>query len=162
MVTPQSVGVLFVCTGNICRSPTADGVFRKLVADSGLADRVRVDSAGTIGYHAGSPPDERAIEHAARRGYDLTPLRARRVTADDFATFDLVLAMDEDNHDDLRSLCPPAYRERLRMFLEFAPGLGVRSVPDPYYGGGRGFEHVLDLVETGCRGLLAEVRERLG
>lgn len=162
MSQPPELAVLFVCTGNICRSPTADGVFRKLVADAGLQDRILVDSAGTHDYHVGSPPDPRSVEHAARRGYDLSPLRARRAIAADFERFDLVLAMDRDNRHLLESICPPARRDRLRMFREFGGRPSTKDVPDPYYGGDSGFDQVLDLVEDCARGLLDELRGRLG
>lgn len=156
------VRVLFVCLGNICRSPTAEGVFRALVEDAGLSDRIHVDSAGTAAYHVGEPPDARSVAHARERGYDLTPLRARRAVAADFERFDLVLAMDESNHRNLASICPPVRRDRLRMCLEFARDAGkLTDVPDPYSGGDAGFEHVLDLLEDACQGLLDECRSRL-
>ena len=146
--------VLFVCMGNICRSPTAEAVVREFARrESGLT--IEVDSAGTHGYHRGDPPDERAIEAARRRGFDLSALRARVVEADDFERFDLVLAMDGPVYERLRSLAPRQHAARVRLFLEFAPALGTSDVPDPYYGGAAGFEEVLDLVEEGARGLLA-------
>jgi protein-tyrosine phosphatase len=154
--------VLFVCLGNICRSPTAEGVFRKLVAEAGLDGRVRVDSAGTAGYHQGAQPDPRAMAAAKARGYDLSGIRARRVVAEDFVTFDLILAMDEDNLADLRSAEPPGARARLGLLLDYAPARPARSVPDPYYGGRNGFEQVLDLVSEACAGLLEELRRRPG
>lgn len=147
------VRVLFVCMGNICRSPTAEGVFRAILADSDLADRVEVDSAGTIGYHRGNPPDPRSQAAAIERGYDLSGLRARPVEDSDFHTFDLILAMDRANLEELRSRCPRPRRDRLRMFLEFGSS-HEREVPDPYYGGEDGFGHVLDLVEDAARGLM--------
>jgi protein-tyrosine phosphatase len=153
--------VLFVCMGNICRSPTAEGVFKAVVAGQGLADRIDSDSAGTHGYHIGSPPDRRAITAAKARGYDLTPLRARRVEAADFAAFDLVLAMDLENRAALQRLCPAIHKDRLKLFLDFAPHLEEREVPDPYYGGHDGFEHVLDLAEAGSEGLIAAIRASL-
>ncbi len=162
MTGSQQIGVLFVCLGNICRSPTAEGVFRGLADAAGLLERLRIDSAGVMDYHAGSPPDRRAQEHAARRGYDLSALRARRAVADDFDRFDFVLAMDRENHRDLLRICPPSRRDRLHLFLDFARDTTVREVPDPYYGGADGFEQVLDLVENASRGLLEVVRERLG
>ncbi|HUJ86343.1 MAG TPA: low molecular weight protein-tyrosine-phosphatase [Burkholderiales bacterium] len=151
-------GVLFVCTGNICRSPTADGVMRRLVRDAGLADRVRVDSAGTHDYHVGEPPDVRAQEHARRRGYDLSGLRARQVEMEDFDAFELIIAMDRGQLAILRRMAPPQHRHKLRLFMEFAEGRHGDEVPDPYYGGPDGFERVLDMVEAATRGLLAELR----
>ena len=150
-------GVLFVCTGNICRSPTADGVMRRLVREAGLADEIRVDSAGTHEYHVGEPPDERAQEHARRRGYDLSGLRARQVAADDFESFELILAMDRGHLEILRRVAPLQHRHKLRLLMEFAGGKS-EEVPDPYYGGPGGFERVLDMVEAAARGLLAELR----
>lgn len=152
------VRVLFVCMGNICRSPTAEGVFRALVEAEGLADRMEIDSAGTHDYHIGHPPDARAQEAAARRGYDLSALRARQVTRGDFAAFDFMLAMDEHNRSLLLQQCPPQYRDRIRLFLEFAGSGTPAEVPDPYYGGPQGFEQVLDLVEKGARGLLRHIK----
>lgn len=154
----SQVSVLFVCMGNICRSPTAHGVFRKLVGSEGLADRIHVDSAGTHAYHVGEPPDPRAEETARRRGIVLNDLRARKAIAADFERFDYVLAMDRDNYQVLAGICPPQQRHKLHLFLDFAPQLKVREVPDPYYGGGRGFEQVFDLVEIGAEGLLAHIR----
>ncbi|MFG6464249.1 low molecular weight protein-tyrosine-phosphatase [Roseateles sp. DXS20W] len=145
--------ILFFCMGNICRSPTADGVMRAKLAAAGLD--VEVDSAGTHGYHVGAPPDERSQEHARKRGYDLSPLRARQLVAADFDRFDLVLAMDGDNLAHAQRLCPPSRRQRLKLLLDYAPHLGQRHVPDPYYGGAAGFETVLDLVEAACDGLIA-------
>ncbi|HEX6930303.1 MAG TPA: low molecular weight protein-tyrosine-phosphatase [Gammaproteobacteria bacterium] len=149
--------ILFVCMGNICRSPTAEGVFRKLLGEAGNGLRVEIDSAGTHGYHIGSAPDRRSQAVALRRQIDISTLRARQVTVEDFARFDLVLAMDEDNLAILRAQCPPEYRSRLRLFLEFG-SMGERNVPDPYYGGDTGFEHVLDLVEDAARGLIATLQ----
>jgi protein-tyrosine phosphatase len=150
--------ILFVCMGNICRSPTAEGVFRKLLAEQAPELDVQVDSAGTHGYHAGTPPDPRACRAAERRGVDLRPLRARQVTVEDFAHFELVLAMDEQNREFLIEACPAEYQSRIRLFLDFAPHLERREVPDPYYGGSTGFEHVLDLVEDAATGLLEHLR----
>lgn len=149
--------VLFVCLGNICRSPTAEGVFRKLVEDAGRSDDISIDSAGTGSWHVGSPPDGRSQEAALSRGIDLSSQRARQVRSADFSEFDLLLAMDEDNMRSLREAAPGAEVEKVRLFLEFAPKSGVREVPDPYYGGPRGFDHVLDLVEEASRGLLAHI-----
>lgn len=153
--------VLFVCMGNICRSPTAEGVFRRMVTDAGLDGRVLIDSAGTHGYHVGEPPDRRAQRHAQARGYDLSSLRARVVAEDDFSRFDLLLAMDADNLALLEAQCPAELRERCRLFLSFAPDAPTTSVPDPYYGSGRDFDRVLDLVESAGAGLLRHVQEQL-
>lgn len=152
------IRVLFVCMGNICRSPTAEAVFKHLVAVEGLAGRIESDSAGTHDYHIGVPPDLRSQAAAAQRGYDLSPLRARQVRVEDFTDFDYVLAMDEANLAALRKLCPTQYRERVKLFLEFAPEAGRREVPDPYYGGKQGFDEVLDLVEDAAQGLLEHIR----
>jgi protein-tyrosine phosphatase len=150
--------VLFVCMGNICRSPTAEGALRKLVAENAPDLDVQIDSAGTHAFHVGNPPDPRAQRAAERRGIDLSGQRARRVTERDFAHFELVLAMDELNHVTLLDICPPEYRHRVRLLLEFAPHLGRIEVPDPYYGGANGFEQVLDLVQEGAAGVLAHLR----
>ena len=152
--------VLFVCLGNICRSPTAEAVFRHLVARDAQHLQIVIDSAGTHAYHIGEPPDGRSQAAARRRGIDMSALRARQVHASDFEEFDLILAMDRDNLDELKRRCPPRLDERLRLLLEFAP-VSERDVPDPYYGGEAGFERVLDLVEQACGGLLAELRRRL-
>lgn len=154
------VSVLFVCLGNICRSPTAEGVLRKLIADAGLHERVRIDSAGTAGYHEGAPPDTRAMAAAKARGFELGGIRARRVVADDFEAFDFILAMDEDNLEDLRQAAPEGARARLALLLDFASEPRGRSVPDPYYGGKNGFERVLDMVTDACAGLVAELRRK--
>jgi protein-tyrosine phosphatase len=146
--------VLFVCMGNICRSPTAEAVVRDFARRVAGID-LEVDSAGTHGYHVGDAPDERSIAAARRRGFDLGTLRARVVEAEDFERFDLVLAMDVQVLERLQELAPRQHANRLQLFLDFAPGLGRRDVPDPYYGGAAGFEEVLDLVEEGARGLLA-------
>lgn len=155
------VKVLFVCMGNICRSPTAHGVFRELVRSEGLEDLIGIDSAGTHAYHVGNPPDERAQATARGRGFDLSDLRARQVRSEDFREYDYVLAMDDENYVTLEAQCPPEHLERLRMFLEFAPEQSVREVPDPYYGGAKGFEFVFDLVDAASRGLLEDIRRRL-
>lgn len=146
--------VLFVCMGNICRSPTAEGVFRKLAVERAPDLDVQIDSAGTHSYHVGHAPDPRACRAAERRGVDLTGLRARRVSVEDFEHFELVLAMDSLNRATLLEICPPEYQHRIKLFLEFAPQLGRDDVPDPYYGGSTGFEYVLDLVEEAGSGLL--------
>ena len=152
--------VLFVCLGNICRSPTAEAVVREFARRHAAALALEVDSAGTHGYHVGDPPDERAIEAARRRGIDMSGLRARVVDAEDFERFDLVLAMDEAVYGRLARIAPREMASRLRLFLDYAPQLGRRDVPDPYYGGATGFEEVLDLIEEGARGLLAELSNR--
>jgi protein-tyrosine phosphatase len=152
------VKVLFVCMGNICRSPTAQGVFETLVQRENLAQHIKIDSAGTHAYHVGDPPDPRAIEAAKRRGVDLTTQRARKVKPEDLLEFDYVLAMDSSNYEALHEICHPDYADRLRLFLDFAPHLGMEDVPDPYYGGSQGFERVLDLIEAAAEGLLAEMR----
>lgn len=149
--------VLFVCTGNICRSPTAEGVFRRLVRDAGLDGSIRVDSAGTHDYHVGEPPDERALRHALRRGYDLSALRARRIAQRDFEEFDLIVAMDRGHLRILQRLCPRENRHKLRLIMEFAPQQGADEVPDPYYGDADQFEQVLDMLEGAARGLLRTV-----
>jgi len=152
--------VLFVCMGNICRSPTAEAVVRDFARRQAAGLDLELDSAGTHGYHAGDPPDERAIEAARRRGFDLSGLRARKVEALDFERFDLVLAMDEAVYGRLAGIAPQGLAGRIRLFLEYAPELGRRDVPDPYYGGPAGFEEVLDLVEAGARGLIAALAGR--
>jgi protein-tyrosine phosphatase len=154
--------VLFVCMGNICRSPTADGVFRQKIINQGLKSSVQVDSAGTHNYHPGSPPDKRAQAVAAKRGYDLSRLRARQVRAEDFEAFDLILAMDQDNLALLQDRCPPPHQHKLRRLTEFCQSHNTPEVPDPYYGGERGFEVVLDLVEDACDGLLLHVQRSIG
>jgi protein-tyrosine phosphatase len=156
------VRVLFVCLGNICRSPTAEGVFRVLAEREAPELRLSIDSAGTADYHVGSPPDARAQEAARRRGYDLSLLRARVVEAADFERFEYILAMDRQNLAALARRAPGHMRERVRLFLEFAPDADELDVPDPYYGGPNGFEQVLDLIESASRGLLKHLREQVG
>jgi protein-tyrosine phosphatase len=153
------VKILFVCLGNICRSPTAEGVLRTLAAREAPELVLEVDSAGTAGYHVGAAPDPRTRAAALRRGYNLERLRARIIEPADFERFDLILAMDEDNLRVLRARAPREAHPRLRLFLQFAPQSPVREVPDPYYGGPNGFEEVLDLVEAAARGLLAHLRQ---
>ena len=153
------VRVLFVCMGNICRSPTAEGAFRELLRREGLDRAVWVDSAGTHAYHEGEAPDPRAIRAARRRGIELERIRARRVAAEDFEIFDYLLVMDEDNQGAMEVLCPDArYLERIGYFMDFAGESAGRVVPDPYYGGTQGFERVLDLVESASMGLLSHLR----
>ena len=154
--------VLFVCMGNICRSPTAEGVFRRKVEQAGLADRIHIASAGTHDYHVGGPADERSASHAHRRGYDLSSHSARQVQARDFEGFDLLLAMDWENLRALEEDCPPAHRHKLRRLMEFAPAGLSDVVADPYYGGRQGFETVLDHIEAACDGLLAHIRREAG
>ena len=151
--------VLFVCTGNICRSPTAEAIFRKLAADAGMAETVTADSAGTHGYHVGEPPDPRAQEAAAKRGYDLSGLRARRFEEADFQRFDLVLAMDQDHYSILSNLAQPPAGHKLKLMMSYARGFPEQEVPDPYYGGPQGFERVLDMLEDAAQGLLESLRK---
>jgi len=156
------IRVLFVCLGNICRSPSAEAVFRHHVRDAGLLDHVHIDSAGTSDYHSGYPPDERARVAAGRRGYDLGGLQARQVADMDFPRFDYLLAMDRANLRDLKLRAPPEHLHKVRLFMDFSAAYPGVEVPDPYYGGKRGFERVLDMLEDGSRGLLAEIRRRAG
>ncbi|MBI1194285.1 MAG: low molecular weight phosphotyrosine protein phosphatase [Gammaproteobacteria bacterium] len=149
--------VLFVCMGNICRSPTAQGMFSHLLEKRGLIDLCDVDSAGTISYHAGSPPDRRAQAAARGRGIDLSGQRARQVMPVDFESFDFILAMDEDNLADLLSRAPTDYRDNISLIMQHAGWEGGREVPDPYYGGASGFEQVLDLLEAACNGFIDNV-----
>jgi len=153
----QRIGVLFVCLGNICRSPTAEAVFRAAAQRAGVAGQFTIDSAGTIDWHAGNPPDWRSISHAAKRGYDLSPLRARPVTRADFDRFDWIFAMDRAILGELQAIRPATCPGHLGLFLEFAPYLHHVDVPDPYDGGAEGFETVLDLIEAGSRSLLAHL-----
>lgn len=150
--------ILFVCLGNICRSPTAEIVFREIVAREAPELPIEIDSAGTAAYHVGAAPDTRTRQAALRRGYDMSALRARVVESQDFGRFDLILAMDRQNLDALQRRAPIAARDRIRLFLEFAPDADETEVPDPYYGGPNGFEAVLDLVEAAARGLLQHVK----
>lgn len=152
--------ILFVCLGNICRSPTAAVVFRAIASREAPDIQLEIDSAGTAGYHVGESPDSRTRQAAARRGYDLSALRARVVESRDFERFDLILAMDRENLRALEHRAPVAARERLRLFLDFAPEAGVSEVPDPYYGGPNGFENVLDLIEAASRGLIEHLRRQ--
>lgn len=153
------VKVLFVCMGNICRSPTAEGVFRHMVKQLSAEKEILIDSAGTHAYHVGNPPDARAQDAALKRDIDLSGQRARRVCADDFIEFDYVIAMDESNKYDLLSICPSGYEDRVHLFLDFTDG-DETEVPDPYYGQGRGFEIVLNLVENASDGLLKHIKKR--
>jgi protein-tyrosine phosphatase len=152
--------ILFVCMGNICRSPTAEGVFRKLAGEAGLDGGVAVASAGTHGYHVGEAPDVRAQQAARRRGYEIGDLRARQVTADDYRDYDLILAMDWENLSLLQQQCPRAFKHKLHLLMRYAGEHDAATVPDPYYGGPEGFNTVLDYVEDACQGLLEVVRRR--
>jgi protein-tyrosine phosphatase len=154
------VKVLFVCLGNICRSPTAEGVFRKLVQEQNLARQIEIDSAGTHAYHVGEPPDERAQDAALRRGVDISGLRGRKAIAADMRTFDYVLAMDNENFENLRAICPAGLESKIRLFLEFAPNRPEKEVPDPYFGGAGGFDRVLDMIEEAALGLLEDIRRQ--
>jgi len=153
------VKVLFVCMGNICRSPTAQGVFAALVRQHGLDEAIYVDSAGTHSYHIGSSPDPRARSAALRRGIDISDQRARKLTVADFEEFDFVLVMDRENLETVEDMCPPAHAGKVRLLLEYAPHLGIEEVPDPYYGGAAGFERVLDMIEAASEGLLDHIRQ---
>lgn len=154
------VRVLFVCMGNICRSPMAEGAFRHVVAKAGLSARVATDSAGTHDYHVGEPPDSRAQRAVERRGYDISDLRGRQVTAGDFGEFDYVLAMDVRNLRVLERLCPQEHAHKLKLYMEFHADAAVLEVPDPYYGGTDGFERVLDMVEAAAQGLLRHLLQQ--
>ena len=154
------IKVLFVCMGNICRSPTAEGVFRHQVVAAGLSDMVVIDSAGTHDYHIGKPPDNRAQQAALKRGYDLSGLRGRQVAPRDFQEFDYIVAMDADNLSNLRKSCPPQQQHKLNLLMEFSYNFSQPEVPDPYYGGAQGFENVLDMVEDAAAGLLQKVLSR--
>lgn len=154
------IRVLFVCLGNICRSPTAEGVFRKQLSEAGLDGRVEIDSCGVADWHRGKAPDKRSQAAAAERGVDISGLKARQLNAEDFERFDYVLAMDHDNLAAMHELCPATSKAQKGLFLAYA-GLPDSPVPDPYYGGAEGFEEVLDLVEAASRGLIDEIRERM-
>ena len=151
------VKVLFVCLGNICRSPTAEGVFRKLVREARLSDEIKIDSAGTGAWHINQPPDQRSQDAALKRGIDLSAQRARKISIDDFNDFDYLVAMDRSNISNLKKICPPDLVSRISLFLEFAPKLQRQEVPDPYQGGDEGFELVLDLIEVASQGLLSHI-----
>lgn len=158
---PQ-LSVLMICMGNICRSPMAEAVLRGKLLQAGLGELVRVDSAGTHGFHRGAAPDPRAVAQAARRGWRLDGQKSRPVEAADFERFDLLLAMDEDNLAELRDRCPEPQADRLGLLLDHAPWLDGREVPDPYYSSVAAFDHALDLIEPACDGLLLALRRRLG
>jgi protein-tyrosine phosphatase len=159
-MNPRRMRILFVCMGNICRSPTAEGVFRHLLSQKQLEQRFEVDSAGTHDYHVGEPPDSRSISAARRRGIDLSGLRAREVEPRDVERFDLILAMDEQNLSELRRRFDVTHHSRLSLMMSYAPDAGTSAVPDPYYGGERGFEEVLDLLEQAATGLLQDLLSR--
>jgi protein-tyrosine phosphatase len=152
------VKILFVCLGNICRSPTAEAVMGGIAVREAPDLAITVDSAGTANYHPGAPPDRRAQAAARKRAYDLSGLRARQVRNEDFAAFDLILAMDRNNLRELQERAPRGARAKVQLFLDYAPEQPVREVPDPYYGGSNGFEEVLDLIEAAARGLLRRLR----
>ncbi len=152
------ISVLFVCLGNICRSPTAEGVFRSMVETEGLSNRIRIDSAGTAAYHIGEPPDRRAMMEAKNRGIDIGGLRGRQAKAADFEHFDYVLAMDSENYSNLVAICPSGHEDKLSLFLDFAPALGRQNVPDPYYEGG--FGSVYEMIETAAAALLEEIQSK--
>ena len=154
----NKTAILMVCMGNICRSPTAEGVLRRLARDAGMLEQLVIDSAGTHDYHVGKQPDARAQETARRRGYDLSGLRARQVAAQDFLEFDHILAMDRENLVALLKRCPPEHQHKVRLYLSFSSRFGGQEVPDPYSGGSQGFERVLDMVEDAARGLLEDIR----
>ena len=152
--------VLFVCTGNICRSPTAEGVFRHMVESRGLSDRIEVDSAGVGSWHVGDPPDARSAETALARGINISDQRARTVRPCDFQEFDLLMAMDTGHHTAMSRACPPDLQTRVRMFMDYAPEAEVADVPDPYYGSGDGFTRVFDMIQLGAKGLLDEIEAK--
>jgi len=158
----MSYRVLLVCMGNICRSPTAEGVLRHYIRINNLGDKVEVDSAGTHGYHVGEAPDSRTQRAAAVRGYNLSQLRARKVAHQDLDYFDLILAMDKANLDNLQRMAMPEQLEKIRLFMDYARNFDDDEVPDPYYGLGHGFDLVLDMVEDASQGLVDEIREKLG
>jgi len=153
--------VLLVCMGNICRSPTAEGVLRHFIRLNNLGDKVEVDSAGTHGYHVGEAPDSRTQRAAAVRGYNLSQLRARKVARQDLDYFDLILAMDKSNLDNLQRLATPEQQERIKLFMDFSKNFDDNEVPDPYYGLGHGFDLVLDMVEDASLGLIEDIKEKL-
>lgn len=156
----SKIKVLFVCMGNICRSPTAEGVFTRHVQEANLTDVIEIDSAGTHAYHIGEPPDPRSQKTALTRGYDLSSQKARRAVPEDFTIFDYILAMDRDNQQGLQAICPVGAEYKLHLFLSYAPNLEHDEVPDPYYGGSMGFERVLDMIEKASAGLLEDIQLR--
>lgn len=154
--------ILLVCMGNICRSPTAEGVLRQFIRNHNLGTQVEVDSAGTHGYHVGEAPDSRTQRAASARGYDLSQLRSRKVARQDLDYFDLILAMDESNLDNLMRLADPEQRGKIRLFMDYAKNFDDKEVPDPYYGLGHGFDLVLDMVEDAAQGLIEDIKRQLG
>ncbi len=154
------IRVLFVCTGNICRSPTAEGAFRALVEQADLTGRIEADSAGTIAYHEGEPPDARTQETALERGIDLSGQKARQIRNEDFLSYDYLVALDVSHHTRLAEICPDGEEHRICLLMEFAPHYGISDVPDPYYGATGGFDRVFDMVQAGAAGLLEEIRKR--
>jgi len=159
-MSKKKITVLFVCMGNICRSPTAEGVFRHMVQQQGHENWISTDSAGTHAYHIGEQPDHRSQQTALNRGINLSDLRARKALAQDFNDFDYILAMDDENYLLLEQLCPAGLESKLSLFLDFSQDYSETQVPDPYYGGDQGFEHVFDLVESASRGLLEDIKKR--
>lgn len=160
MSTKKKIKVIFVCLGNICRSPTAEGVFRHLVQQEGHNNWISTESAGTHAYHIGEQPDRRAQQTALSRGVDLSDLRGRKAVANDFNEFDYILAMDDENYQNLKAISPAGLEDKLSLFLDFSKEYSETQVPDPYYGGDQGFEHVFDLVESASRGLLEDIKKR--
>lgn len=157
----MSFRVLLVCMGNICRSPTAEGVLRKYIKNNNLGDKVEVDSAGTHGYHVGEAPDSRTQRAAAMRGYNLSQFRARKVARQDLDYFDLILAMDKSNLDNLQRMAMPEQRDRIKLFMDYARNFDDDEVPDPYYGLGHGFDLVMDMVEDAAQGLIEEIQKKV-
>lgn len=156
----KKVSVLFVCLGNICRSPTAHAVFRKMVKDEGLEKHIEIDSAGTGAWHVGNPPDKRATQVAESKGIQMRDLRARQVDFGDFYQYDYILAMDNSNYRNLFEMALPEHREKLHMFLSFTEAFTETEVPDPYYGGPEGFDYVFAMVDSASRGLLADIKQK--
>ena len=158
-VKTEPTAILFICMGNICRSPTAEGVFRSQALAAGLSQKLIIDSAGTHAYHIGAEPDARSQLFAKKRGYDLSAQRARQVNANDFVRFDYVLAMDKDNLALLKAVCPPEHQHKLALFMQYASSSLADEVPDPYHGGARGFDIVLDYIEDAASGLILALKK---
>ena len=150
-------GVLFVCLGNICRSPTAEAVFRSKATAAGIIEQLLIDSCGTGGYHSGESPDPRAQQAGKLQGYDLSSIKARKVVMSDFEKFDVILAMDKQNYSNLIAMSDRQYHHKIKLFLDYAEGCAEKEVPDPYYGGDDGFGHVIDLIEQASKGLIADI-----